>query len=300
MQPLIMHRRGFLAAALLFAAPVRAQEGGDFAAFLETLRQPASEAGVSPAIFRAVVSGLTPDPSLSGKRAAQGEFVRPLRSYVDEAASSGRAEMGRAMLAKYAAPLRQISQTYGVPADMILSLWGMESDFGGARGDRDILRSLATLAWRNRDNPVYAQEFVAGLVLLQKGLPRDKLRGSWAGAMGDPQFMPSAYLKYAKSFSGAAAPDIWASGPDSLASIANFLRESGWKPGLPPFVEIRVPRKLRLRDAATGLFRLGSRRLCRARRRRPAQAWGGDAVFPDGRRRSGLPPQRQFFRAEGL
>jgi membrane-bound lytic murein transglycosylase B len=241
MRPLLLHRRGFLAAALLFSRPGRAQEGSDFAGFLESLRAPSSEVGVSPAIFDSTVSSLTLDPSLTGKRAAQGEFVRPLHSYVDDAASNGRAEKGRGMLAKHAAPLHQIAQSYGVPAEMILSLWGMESDFGGARGDRDIFRSLATLAYRNRDNPVYAQEFVAGLVLLQKGLPREKLRGSWAGAMGNPQFMPSAYIKYAKSFSGGAAPDIWANVPDSLASIANFLRQSGWKPGLPPFVEARVP-----------------------------------------------------------
>lgn len=241
MRPLRCNRRAFLAASLLFAAPVRAQDAGDFAAFLETLRGPASEAGVSRAVFDSVASSLTPDPSLTGKRAGQGEFVRPLRAYVDDAASNARAEKGRVLLARYAEPLRQIVENYGVPAEMILSLWGMESDFGSARGDRDIFRSLATLAFRNRDNPVYAQEFVAGLVLLQKGFARDKLRGSWAGAMGDPQFMPSAYLKYARSFSGGAAADIWSSGLDSLASIANFLRESGWKPGLPAIVEMRVP-----------------------------------------------------------
>ena len=234
-----MNRRQFLAAAcVLVAAPARAE---DFAAFLETFRAPAREAGVSNEIFDSIVASLTLDPSLTGKRAAQGEFVRPLRAYVDEAASNARAARGRAMLEKFSAPLRQIARQTGVPSEMGVARWGMESDFGGARGDRDILRSLATLAFLNRDNPVYGSEFVAGLVLLQKGLSREKLRGSWAGAMGDPQFMPSAYLKYAKSFSGNAAPDIWSSGPDSLASIANFLKESGWRPGLPPIVETRVP-----------------------------------------------------------
>jgi len=145
------------------------------------------------------------------------------------------------MREKYSAPLGQIADRYGAPPEMILALWGMESDFGGSRGERDILRSLATLAFLHRDNPVYGQEFVAGLVLLQRGVPREKLRGSWAGAMGDPQFMPSAYLKYARSFSGEGAPDIWNSGPDSLASIANFLKDSGWRPGLPALIETRVP-----------------------------------------------------------
>jgi membrane-bound lytic murein transglycosylase B len=247
-----MNRRRFLTATSLFlVAPARAQNSGaqdsraqdgqGFPAFLETFRTSAREAGVSDEIFDSIVASLTLDPSLTGKRAAQSEFVRPLKNYVDEAASNGRAARGRAMVEKFAGPLHQIEHQYGVPPEMIVALWGMETDFGDARGDRDILRSLATLAFLNRDNPVYGQEFVAGLALLQKGVKRDKLRGSWAGAMGDPQFMPSAYLKYARSFSGGAAPDIWSSGPDSLASIANFLKESGWRPGLPPLVETRLP-----------------------------------------------------------
>ncbi len=237
-----MNRRQILAAvSLLFATPAWAQEAKDFNAFLESFRAAALQAGVSGETFDSVLSGLRLDSSLTGKRASQGEFVRPLRAYVDDAASNARAAQGRTMMEKFAAPLRQIAAKTGVPPEMVVALWGMESDFGASRGDRDVLRSLATLAFLNRDNPVYAQEFVAGLVLLQKGLPREKLRGSWAGAMGDPQFMPSAYLKYARSFAGGAAPDIWSSGPDSLASIANFLQQSGWRSSLPSIVETRVP-----------------------------------------------------------
>jgi membrane-bound lytic murein transglycosylase B len=242
-----MNRRQWLAAAaILLTAPVlgnesRAQDVGDFATFLESLRGAARDAGVSPEVFDSVATGLAPDPSLAGKRAAQGEFVVPLKTYVDGAANPARVAKGRAMREKYFAPLGRIEEKYGVPPEMILALWGMESDFGGSRGDRDILRSLATLAFLHRDNPVYVQEFVAGLVLLQRGVAREKLRGSWAGAMGDPQFMPSAYLKYARSYSGEGAPDIWNSGPDSLASIANFLKDSGWRPGLPALIETRVP-----------------------------------------------------------
>ncbi len=236
-----MNRRELLAAALLAASPALGQTAADFSGFLQTLRQKALAAGVSAAIFDSVAASLTLDPSLTGKRAAQGEFVQPLKSYVDAAASPARAAKGRAMAQEYAAPLREISARTGAPAAMIVALWGMESDFGAARGDRDILRSLATLAFLHPDNPVYGQEFVAGLVLLQRGLPREKLRGSWAGAMGDPQFMPSAYLKYARSFEGRGAPDIWTSAPDSLASIGNFLKESGWTPGLPPLIEVKIP-----------------------------------------------------------
>lgn len=237
-----MNRRDFLScAAALAATPALAQGAGDFGAFLESLRGPARAAGVSPEIFNSVASGLTLDSSLAGKRAAQGEFVRPLKAYLDDAASPARAAKGKAMAEKFAGPLRRIAAQYGAPPEMIVALWGMESDYGASRGDRDILRSLATLAFLHPDNPVYGQEFVAGLVLLQRGVSREKLRGSWAGAMGDPQFMPSAYLKYSRSFEGHGSPDIWSSGPDSLASIANFLKESGWRPGLPALVEARVP-----------------------------------------------------------
>jgi membrane-bound lytic murein transglycosylase B len=237
-----MNRRDLLKlTAILAATPALGQNAGDFSRFVESLRAPAQAAGVPQALFDSVASGLTLDQTLAGKRAAQGEFVRPLKSYVDEAASPARAAKGRAMAEKFAAPLRRISVQYGVRPEMIVALWGMESDYGAAKGDRDILRSLATLAFLHPDNPVYANEFVAGLVLLQKGIGRDRLRGSWAGAMGDPQFMPSAYLKYARSFEGRGAPDIWSSGPDSLASIADFLKESGWRGGLPPLIEARVP-----------------------------------------------------------
>ena len=237
-----MNRREFLScAAALAATPALAQAAGDFGAFVESLRAPARAAGVSAEIFNSVASGLTLDSSLAGKRAAQGEFVRPLKSYLDDAASPARAAKGKAMAEKFAGPLRRIAAQYGAPAEMIVALWGMESDYGASRGDRDILRSLATLAFLHPDNPVYGKEFVAGLVLLQRGVSREKLRGSWAGAMGDPQFMPSAYLKYARSFEGHGSPDIWSSGPDSLASIGNFLKESGWRAGLPPLVEARVP-----------------------------------------------------------
>jgi lytic murein transglycosylase len=260
-----MNRRQILVAAgMLLAAPAFSQEASDFAGFVKSLRAPAHQTGVTDAIFDSVAVKLALDPSLTGKRASQGEFVVPLKTYVDGATNPGRVAKGQAMRDKFSAPLGLIAGLYGVPPEMVVALWGMESDFGASRGDRDIFRSLATLAFLHRDNPVYADEFIAGLVLLQKGVAREKLRGSWAGAMGDPQFMPSAYLKYARRFSGDGQPDIWSSGPDSLASIANFLKQSGWRPGLKPFVETRVPAGFdyaTLRQDFTGWTRAGFKAL---------------------------------------
>jgi lytic murein transglycosylase len=234
-----MDRRGFLIlVAALAATPAFAE---DFSSFVATLRGPAKEAGVPDAVFDSVAGGLAQDQSLTKLRASQGEFTRPLKTYVDEAASPTRVKIGRDSAAKQGLAVATASRLTEVPVEMIVSLWGMESDFGRSHGDRDIFRTLATLAFLHPDNPVYAQEFVAGLLLLQKGLPREKLKGSWAGAMGDPQFMPSAYLKYAKSATGGA-PDIW-NAPDALLSIGNFLHESGWASGLAPLIETRAPEK---------------------------------------------------------
>ncbi|WP_294536996.1 lytic murein transglycosylase [uncultured Rhodoblastus sp.] len=279
-----MNRRRILASLLLcaLALKARAQEAGEFGKFVESLRAPARDAGVPDAIFDSVASSLALDPSLTGKRASQGEFVVPLKTYVEGAANPVRVAKGQAMRDKFSAPLRQIAKKYGVAPEIVVALWGMESDFGASRGDRDIFRALATLAFLHRDNPVYAQEFVAGLALLQKGVAREKLRGSWAGAMGDPQFMPSAYLKYAVRFTGDGPPEIWSSGPDSLASIGNFLKQSGWRPGLKPVIETRVPAGFdyaTLRQDLAGWARAGFKPLDGA-----ALPQGGEAMlfFPAG------------------
>ncbi len=119
----------------------------------------------------------------------------------------------------------------------------MESDFGRDRGDKDVIRSLATLAFHRRDNDLFANELLSALVILQRGqLTRARLVGSWAGAMGDPQFMPSAYLKYAVSYRGTSTADIWNDPADTLASIGHFLRASGWNPALPWGVEVVLPK----------------------------------------------------------
>ena len=291
-----MDRRGFLTLIAAFAATPALSD--DFSAFLATLRVPAREAGVPDGLFDSIASGLSQDPSLSGKRAGQGEFTRPLKTYVDEAASPARAKAGRDAAQKNASALSAASRASNVASEMIVALWGMESEFGRSRGDRDIFRTLATLAFLHPDNPVYAQEFVAGLVLLQRGLAREKLKGSWAGAMGDPQFMPSAYLKYAKSVSGRA-PDIW-NAPDALLSIGNFLRESGWVSGLAPLIETSAPKNFDYATLKQDFSAWRAAGLPDSRRRRAAAPGRGHAVLSRRRRWPGLPAQREFLRAESV
>ena len=260
-----------LAMSPAFAAPA-------FADFLQSLRPEAEAAGVSRAVFEGTVAGLTLDTGLPRTSAGQPEFDKPLQTYFKEAVSSGRISRGRGLAAQEASALALCESRFGVPGEIGLAAWGMESDYGRSRGNRDIVRTLATLAYTRPDRPVFRDEFIAALVILERGLPRDALVGSWAGAMGDPQFLPSAYLKYGVSVAGGGAPDIWTNPADILVSIAKFLREEGWAPGRPWIEDVVIPTGFdypTLHASSADWARLGLRR---ADGREPA-AEGEAALF---------------------
>lgn len=233
-------RRAFVLSSLAVCAPAFAREDG-FVRFLETLWPQAQAAGVSRATFE-TLRALTPDKSLMGSGTRQAEFERTIQHYLESAVNAARVKKGQDLAQHWRVQLSRIEAQSGVPASIILAVWGIETDYGRAHGERDVLRSLATLAYARRDNPVFTREVIAALLLLQRGVvPRERLKGSWAGAMGHPQFMPSAYLNYAVSFDGKNAPDIWSNIPDALASIGNFLKQEGWQKGLPWGVAVDVP-----------------------------------------------------------
>ena len=213
-----------------------------FEVFLQDLWPSAQAAGVSRETFDAAIAGLSPDPGVLAKPRAQAEFTISIPAYLAGAVTNGRVARGRAVASELAGPLRRAAARHGVPPEILVAILGVESNFGTAAGGADVLRVLATLAWKGHRAETFIEEFVAALVMLEKGYAtRAQLRGSWAGAMGQPQFMPSAYLKYAESVDGSGAPDIWRSHADAVASIANFLAKSGWIAGLPAVVEIRLP-----------------------------------------------------------
>jgi lytic murein transglycosylase len=197
---------------------------------------------VSRRTFDAATAGLAPDADLVARGARQSEFERTSQAYLDGALSAGRVAGGAAAKARWTSELARVERAEGVPAEIIVAVWGVESEYGrGDMGGHDVLRSLATLAW-SRGGKDFANEAAAALVMLEKGFAtREKLKGSWAGAMGQPQFLPSAYLKYAASFNKTGAPDIWASAPDTIASIGRFFRAQGWKPGQAWGAETVVP-----------------------------------------------------------
>jgi lytic murein transglycosylase len=214
----------------------------NFAAFVQGLWPRAQAAGVSRETFETATAGLKPEQAVLAKPRAQAEFTISIPAYLAGAVTNSRVARGRAVAAQYEAALARAAQRHGVPPEIIVAILGVESNFGVASGGSDVLGVLATLAWRGHRAETFIGEFVDALVLLEKGYASPgQLRGSWAGAMGQPQFMPSAYLKYAESDSGAGAADIWRSTPDAIASIGNFLEKSGWVAGLPAVVDIRLP-----------------------------------------------------------
>ena len=217
---------------------------GGFRDFLQALWPLAEKKGITRGAFDAAFAGLEPDPAAPVASNRQAEFDTPLKTYLKEAVSARRIAQGRACLNKWRAQLLDIEHRFGVPAAIALAAFGIESDYGTAKGEKDIIRSLATLGFYRPDRPVFRDELLDALTMLDKhGVARTLMRGSWAGAMGGPQFLPSAYLKYAVSQSGKGSPDIWNNPLDSLASIANFLKKSGWQPGLVWGMEVLLPEK---------------------------------------------------------
>lgn len=239
---LVLSALAVIAGARVAGAETNGAQSQDFSAFLQSLRPAASAAGVSRETFDAAVAGLAPEPGVLAKPKSQAEFTISIPAYVAGAVTNSRIARGRAVAAEMAGVLRQVEGRGGVPAELMVAILGVESNFGTATGGADALRVLATLAWKGHRGGLFAEEFVAALVMLQRGyVTRAHLRGSWAGAMGQPQFMPSAYLKYAQSYAGDGAADIWTSRADALASIGSFLAKSGWNPALPWGVEVVIP-----------------------------------------------------------
>ncbi len=243
-----MRLLAILALCLLALAPARAQpadEGGalgEFRAFLASTWPLAREAGVSRRTFESATAGLAPDPAILARPVRQGEFSMKISDYVARSVTGARVEAARRARAAHGAALAAVERRTGVPAEIILALWAVETNFGAHQGSTDVLRALATHAVRQHRPDLFRDEFVAALVMIEKGyVRRDQLRGSWAGAMGQPQFMPSSYLKHAVAFSGDEAADIWNSAPDTIASIGNFMQQSGWRAGSPAIVETTIP-----------------------------------------------------------
>lgn len=241
----------------LLPLPAAAQSKPDverqFQAWLQQdLRPEAIQAGVSQNAFDAAFMGITlnwdlPDlvpPGSAPKKEqkqSQAEFSSP-GAYFSEKRLQGLAASGRTLARSHAATLRKVEQAYGVPGEIILAIWGRESGYGRADIPHPAIEVLATKAFMSTRKDMFRRELIAALHIVDGGdRTPAQLKGSWAGAMGQPQFMPTSYLKYAVDFDGDGVRDIWDSVPDSLASIANYLRKKGWEAGRGWGYEVRIP-----------------------------------------------------------
>src|SRR5690606_8225483 len=180
-------------------------------------------------VFDAAFRGVTPNAEVLRLDGRQAEFVKPIWEYLDSAVSAERVTTGRRQAAARAETLRAIESRFGVDAPAVLAIWGMETNFGSFRGDIPVVESLATLAYQGRRRSWAEDELIAALRILQAGdATPSEMRGSWAGAMGHTQFIPTSFLAHAVDFTGDGRRNVWADDPtDALASAANYLRAHG-------------------------------------------------------------------------
>ncbi|HTZ01150.1 MAG TPA: lytic murein transglycosylase [Xanthobacteraceae bacterium] len=231
--------------------PHLAYADAGFTAFLQSLWPQAAALGVSRATFDNAVRGLEPDLSLpdlvipgrpAKPSAGQPEFVETPADYIKQPVIERLAVAGRKLYAQYRAPLTAIEREFGVPASVVLAIYGRETDYGRVADTHDAVRVLATQAYYGRRKDKFTQEFLLALKILDEGkIARPAMKSSWAGAMGLPQFLPSDYLKYAVDFEHTGRADIWTSVPDALASAARQLVGEGWVRGVHWAYEVHPP-----------------------------------------------------------
>lgn len=233
---------GFAAAGLL-AAPAASFAADKNQACVETLWPAAKAAGVTRATFDVAFQGFTPDPEVVEAANFQPEYVKPIGEYIDRVVSDKRITTGKQMLIDNKALLDQIEAKYGVDRHIIVAIWGVESNYGTQPGDKNIIRSLGTLYCTGTKAKFAKPQIVTALKILQHGdINLQRMNGSWAGAMGHTQFIPTTYTRFAIDQDGDGKRDIWDNIPDALGSTASYLRASKWQPGQTWGYEVSVPK----------------------------------------------------------
>src|ERR1041384_803990 len=244
---------GILLAACLSLQSSTAVADAAFDRFVQSLWREAQQRGVSRTTFDAATRGLEPDLSLPDlvmpgrpdRQPAQAEFVQTPAEYLKESAFDRLASQGRALADKHRATLTKGAERFGVPGAIVLAIWARETNYGAAKLPHSAIRALATQAYLGRRKDQFREELLLALKMLEEGhVALPNMRSSWAGAMGQPQLLPSGFYKYAIDFDGDGKRDIWTSVPDVLGTIANHLIELGWQRGIRWAYEVKVPREL--------------------------------------------------------
>ena len=219
-----------LASARPFADQDPASAQPTFEEFLTGVRAEAATMGLNSDKIDAALAKLSPEPVVIARDRAQPEAAQSLEAYVSQRLSARTIRTAREMATTHRDLLRRVEDSYGVPPPVMVAIWGLESNFGRFTGTYPTVKALATLAYDNR-RPLFRTELLQALVMIDRGVAPGDMKGSWAGAMGQPQFMPSSFLRHAVDLDGNGRIDIWTSIPDVFGSMAHYLQNAGWMPG---------------------------------------------------------------------
>lgn len=258
------------------AAPAAASEPcrntGEFRDWLAGFRREAEAEGISPATIAAALDGVTFDPKIIARDRRQDFFWQDFLAFSDKLATQHRVVTGKRQLQKHAALFARIDTDYGLPAPVLAALWALETDFGVVMGKTPILPSLATLAYDCRRGEFFREELLAALRIIDRGdLAPAEMIGSWAGELGQMQFLPAHYLRHGVDYDGDGRRNLLKSSPDALGSTAAYLSSLGWRRGEPWLIEVRVPADMPWQEADPGIVH-------------PLDFWRGAGVTrPDGR-----------------
>jgi membrane-bound lytic murein transglycosylase B len=216
-----------------------------FDEWMATLREEALSRGIRPATLDRALQGVAPVQQVLERDRTQAEFTLDLDAYLKRRLTPATVRMARQMFARHRSLLGRVSDQYGVDPRILVAVWGLESNFGRFAGVRPTIPTLVTLAYDPRRSALFRRELFAALEIVDRGdIELERLRGSWAGALGQPQFLPSSYLRFAQDFDGDGRRDIWTSLPDVFASVAYYLQNHGWTAGYTWGREVRVPAAL--------------------------------------------------------
>jgi lytic murein transglycosylase len=272
--------------ALIGPTSPAAPQDTSFRGYLQYVGARARAEGVSEATIARMLGDLTPNDrviALDRDNVSSGGTASfpPLGPYLREHNTPSRVEAGRRVYDRLRPLAAQIQARYGVPEPIVIAIWGHETNYGSFRGSFDLARALATLAWEGRRRELFERELIDLLKIADTGIPRSTLVGSWAGAFGNPQFLPSIYLRLAVDADGDGVRNIWTSEADTLHSIANYFRDAGWRPGQPWAVRAYAPNTvdreaIRSRTVPTDCPRVHSR----FSRWMPVSEWRQRGVIP--------------------
>jgi membrane-bound lytic murein transglycosylase B len=245
-----------------------------FDVWLAELRTEAEARGIRPDVIERALTGIEPVAQILERDRTQAEFTYSFDAYLRRRLPPRTVRTAREMYTRHRTLVERVSNTYGVDPRLLISVWGLESEFGRFAGVRPTVPTLATLAYDPRRGAMFRNELLNALEIVNRGdIELERLKGSWAGALGQPQFMPSSYLRYAQDFDGDGRRDIWSSAPDVFASIAYYLQQHGWEKGRTWGREVAVPPAAATAVAEVPLRAEG----CRARRamtvEQPLSVW---------------------------